>query len=118
MKFNIAIIEDNPITVELLLEMFSENKDYNVFVFYSPAEFFLRHREFDLVISDWNFGHVNLGFFLKEMNLKKLIVLTGSMIVLNVDCVAVLHKVTDHERLLDIVGSFLTQTRSSSSSEL
>jgi hypothetical protein len=108
-KLLVAIIEDNPDMLGVLEETFYKSPHFETISFENPCRFLMDERKVDLVISDWCFGHNDLSFYLAGFDLKKLIILTGSLGVIDVECLAVLNKRVYLDRLLPITTALLKQ---------
>lgn len=100
----IVVLEDDAISQEMILDSLSKDARFVVSVYREPGEFFKRGEACDLIISDWNFGHTTLEFFLPGMDKDKLVVLTGGVAVFNVNCLAMLNKLEHTERLPEIIS--------------
>lgn len=102
MKESIAIVEDDTWLRECLVELVSSRTPLEIFDFPSPTEMLMSGKKFDVILSDWNFGHIDLGFFLENIDKRKLIILTGSAKV-SIDCAHVMEKSFNPNELIERV---------------
>ena len=78
-KYRLILLEDNLMAQEFIAEELLK-LGCELTVYASPREFIMAGKpESDLIISDWNFGHVDLTFFINELDLSKLIILMLSL---------------------------------------
>jgi CheY-like chemotaxis protein len=113
MKYFIAVIEDCPTSQEIAKELLGQDSRLDVQVFNSPRDFLMRGKSFDLILSDWNFEHTQLGFYLENFDRSKLIIITGSLMLPEVKCISVLHKLEYAEKLPKMIDKLIKRTRSS-----
>lgn len=104
-RYRIAIIEDTDDLREVMAIIF-ECEGYEVDCFRHPSEFLMRGETYDLVISDWSFGHNELCFYINEFDRKRLMILTGSLIYRNIECLGVFSKITEFGNLMNAVKEF------------
>lgn len=97
----IALIEDNLAVRNAMLCMLSD--DFIVSDYSNPQEFLISGAVCDMVISDWDFGHVTLDFFKNSFDPKKLMILTGSGMPVSIDCLGVFSKCMDSDDLINAV---------------
>lgn len=88
----LAVIEDNRFVREAILDILSNIKNLEIKGFDSPQAFLVNGKKYDYIISDWNFGHVTLEFFLNDIDRDKLVILSGSLNLPHVDCLKVISK--------------------------
>lgn len=104
----IAYIEDDVDTRELVaLEL--ERGGFVVDVFNGPGEFLIKGKTYDLILSDWKFGCVNLSYFLDSIDRSKLVILTGSSCVFDVECLAILSKIDHSSNIAETIKKLLSR---------
>lgn len=112
LKFKIALIEDDLMTQELMKEVVETDQTIELTIFNYPCEYVMKGEEFDLVVSDWNFGHITLEAYLESIRRDRLVILTGSIQHLEVDCLLIIHKSMDVIDLLKVLKRLIMQSRS------
>lgn len=84
--------------------MLSQNELHQVKSYSDPREFIFRNEEYDCIISEWYFEGMNLGHFLAKIDHDKLLILTCGKIRRKPKCQAVLNKLYDIERLVELLA--------------
>jgi len=89
----IAVIEDNSMVADSIVDSINlGNPNVKVEWFKHPKDFLESGKDFDLIIADYDYRDCTIIDFEKQINFQKVIIFTGSLILIELDALGVVSK--------------------------
>jgi hypothetical protein len=107
MVCRVAVVEDCEVASKIIREVMEGHTLFDLVFFKAPHVLIATGQDgFDLILSDWCFGNVELNFYEKVLDVNKLIILSGSVIPREFKCLGVLSKLGHIAKLPEVLKEY------------